>query len=102
LALRAALIGLLATLLAASLYSGFHLDGAIPGKGSVYFGLFLLALSLMFFASYRLSQKPAVLRTLLWISAHASFPGSPNLEAKAGQANWLDGYQVVISQVLRT
>jgi heme-degrading monooxygenase HmoA len=25
-----------------------------------------------------------------------------HLEAKAGQANWLDGYQVVISQVLRT
>ncbi len=23
-------------------------------------------------------------------------------EAKAAQANWLDGYQVVISQVLRT
>jgi heme-degrading monooxygenase HmoA len=25
-----------------------------------------------------------------------------HLEAKAGQANWLGGYQVVISQVLRT
>jgi heme-degrading monooxygenase HmoA len=25
-----------------------------------------------------------------------------HLEAKAGQGNWLDGYQVVISQVLRT
>jgi heme-degrading monooxygenase HmoA len=25
-----------------------------------------------------------------------------HLEAKAGQANWLDGYQVVISHVLRT
>lgn len=25
-----------------------------------------------------------------------------HLEAKAGQSNWLDGYQVVISQVLRS
>lgn len=25
-----------------------------------------------------------------------------HLEAKAAQANWLDGYQVIISQVLRT
>lgn len=25
-----------------------------------------------------------------------------HLEAKAGQANWLDGYQVVISQVIKT
>jgi len=34
-------------------------------------------------------------------SLHALMQHPVHLEAKAGQSKWLDGYQVVISQVLR-
>jgi hypothetical protein len=70
--LSLALIGLLSALLLAPFLAG--LEFGESGRGTVLFGLHMMAWGCVFLASYYFSHKSFFLRALVWICEHMSHP----------------------------
>ena len=75
-ALSLTLIALLVALLIGALSSGVNPNQPQLRIGSVFLGLFLVALGCMFLAGYFYAHTSYFLRALAWFCEYASFPNT--------------------------